>query len=127
MQMQLNHIHIRCRDMAQAEEFYANVLGGRVTQRVAVPGMPIVRVELGGQIIALSPPREGIEVEPLSGNNRWGAWQIAFQVDDIKAAYDELTARGAKFKGEPFEQIPGLKVAYVNAPDGVEIELLQLD
>lgn len=124
--MKLNHIHIRCQDMAEAEDFYVSVLGGRLTQRGAVPGMPIVRVELGGQTIALSPPREGIEVEPLSGNNRWGCWQIAFEVDDIESAFAEMSERGAHFKGKPFEQIPGVKVAYILAPDGVEIELLEL-
>lgn len=125
MRMKLNHVHVRSQNVARAEEYYVKVLGGRVVQRCSVPGMPIVRVELGGQVIALSPPREGIEVEALSGNHRWGAWQIAFQVDDIEAAYRELRQRGAEFRGEPFEQIPGLKVAYADAPDGIEIELME--
>ncbi len=123
--MKLNHIHIRCQDMQKAEDCYVKVLGGQVIKRDSVPGMPIVRIQLGGQIIALSPPREGIQVEPLSGNNRWGVWQIALEVDDVNAAYEELRSRGAIFKGEPVEQVPGVKIAFMEAPDGVEIELLE--
>jgi len=125
VELTLDHIHIRCHDLEAAVDYYVKVLGGEVEKRTSVPGMPIVRVRLGGQTIALSPKRQEMEVESLSGAPRWGVWQLAYRVDDIQAVYQELKARGAKFKGEPVEQVPGLTVAFVEAPDGVEIELLQ--
>ncbi|MEW6262268.1 MAG: VOC family protein [Thermodesulfobacteriota bacterium] len=127
MELKFNrdHIHIRCQDFDGAVAWYENVLCAKVVTRGEVPGMPIVRLDLGGEIIALSPKREGMEVEPLSGRPRWGCWQIAFNVTDLEQTYLELKARGAEFEIAPFQQTPQWKAAFLKAPDGVQVELIQ--
>lgn len=125
MQIKIEHTHIRCQDLEAAVSWYEKVLGCKVLRRGEVPGMPIVRMDFHGQVFALSPPREGMKPEPLSGNPRYGVWQIAFEVDDIAAAAAEFKARGAEFEVEPFQQTPAQKVAFIKAPDGVQIELLE--
>ena len=123
--MELDHIHIRCQDLEAAVKWYQEVMGAEIQRRGEVPGMPIVRMLLGGAVLALSPQRAEMQVEPLSGSPRWGVWQVSFKVADIQASYKELSARGAKFKGEPTAQTPTILAAFIDAPDGVEIELVQ--
>jgi lactoylglutathione lyase len=125
MNIKAEHTHIRCQDLEAAVDWYERVLKGKVLRRGEVPGMPIVRMDVGGQIISLSPKREEMTVEPCTGKPQWGIWQLAFEVDDIEQAFQEMKAQGATFKKEPFQQTSAAKVAFVEAPDGVEIELLQ--
>ena len=125
MQIKIEHTHIRCQDLEAAVSWYEKVLGCQVLRRGEVPGMAIVRMDFHGQVFALSPPRDGMTPEPLSGNPRYGVWQIAFEVDDMDAAAALFKARGAEFEVEPFQQTPTQKVGFIKAPDGVQIELLE--
>ena len=125
MQIKIEHTHIRCQDLEAAVSWYEKVLGCRVLRRGQVPGMAIVRMDFHGQVFALSPPRDGMTPEPLSGNPCYGVWQIAFEVDDMAAAAALFKARGAQFEVEPFQQTPTQKVGFIKGPDGVQIELLE--
>lgn len=126
MEISWDHIHIRCQDLEKAEKFYTEIMGGEVTERMMVRKMPIIRVAFGKTIISLSPKRaEMEEMEPLTGLPRWGAWQLGFEVDDIHKAYEHFKARGAEFRSEPALLEPNFWAAFVLAPDGVEIELMQ--
>jgi lactoylglutathione lyase len=124
MNFKHDHTHIRCADPEASEKWWTGVMGAELVSRGSVPGMPITRLDLGGIHISLSPQREEMQVEPLSGNPRWGVWQIGFQVDDINAAVDEIKSRGGEVIGGPTEQNPGMFTAFIKAPDGVEVELL---
>lgn len=62
-------------------------------------------------------------------NNDVGATHIAFQVDDIEAAYHSLLDQGVRFTAPP-TTIPagpmkGWKWTYFFDPDGVSLELIQ--
>ena len=124
LNLTMNHIHIRCSDLDNALKFYTETLGGEFDGRSEAGGMPILRVKLGGATLSLSPPKEGLEVEPNSGKPRYGLYQLGFAVENIDQAYQELKAKGVVFKGEP-KKGPELKVAFLAAPDGMEIELME--
>ncbi len=125
MALKFDHIHLRCQDLEAAVDYYVKVFGGRVVRRSEVRGMPVVRVEVAGQMLALSPRRAGDEVEPLSGRPRWGMYQLGFEVVDIEAAVEELKSKGAAFEAEPALLTPAVKAAFIEAPDGVQIEILE--
>ncbi len=120
-----DHIHVRCVDPEASEKWWTEVMGLEVVKRGGVPGMPITRLAFGDMTLSLSPPKEGIEVEPLSGNNRYGAYQLGVTVDDLLATVEELRGRGAKVTLEPVEMSPGMMVSFIQGPDGVELELMQ--
>ena len=120
-----DHIHVRCVDPEASEKWWTEVMGLEVLKRGGVPGMPITRLGFGDMIISLSPPREGVEVEEFSGKNLYGMYQLGVTVDDLEATVEELRGRGAKVTLEPTEMNPGMMVSFIQAPDGVEIELMQ--
>ncbi len=118
-----HHIHLRCEDLDGAIQFYEKMLDGKVTDTVEVRGLKIVRMEVGGERIFLSPKFGDMEVEPTSGNHRWGVYQLAFTVEDLDAAVAELQERGAELEDlKP----SGLMMAFFKGPDNVQIELIEV-
>ena len=125
MKLTYDHFHIRCQDMEAGEKFFTQVLNGEVEARKKVPGMSITKIRVGGVIISLSPAKEGQEIEALSGKPQWGAYQVAFTVDDIHETCKEIQARGGTVSSGPTQLRDDLWAAFVPGPDGVEIELMQ--
>ena len=68
------------------------------------------------------------EAVDMSTNNL-GNSHISFIVDDLQAAYEELSACGVKFKSPPVlidaGASPGAWGVYLVDPDGITMELLQ--
>jgi lactoylglutathione lyase len=50
---------------------------------------------------------------------------LGLRVDNLEAAAAELKQRGATFIMEPRTIRPGVKIAFVQGPDDVRIELLE--
>jgi catechol 2,3-dioxygenase-like lactoylglutathione lyase family enzyme len=121
MEYNFHHIHLRCQDLEAAVAYYEKVFNGTVTERVEVRGMPIVRMKIGGENIFLSPKFGDAEVEPTTGNPRWGVYQLAFTVADLDAAVEDLQTKGAELEDlKP----NGLPLAFFKGPDNVQIELV---
>ncbi len=58
-------------------------------------------------------------------NFEWGADHFGFNVQgDFDAFCAGLRAKGVKFSMEPTDINPVTRIAFVDAPDGVSIELL---
>ena len=122
----LDHIHLRCQDVEKSVEYYVNLFAGEVVARFEARGMPIVRLKVGETFLALSPRRED-EAEVQGGGLRWGAYELGFLVEDLDQACEELRAKGAEFVAGPLEARPGVRVAFLKAPDGMQIEILHRD
>jgi lactoylglutathione lyase len=122
MSLTFHHVHLRCEDLEGAVAYYEKMFDGKVTERVEVRGLPIVRLEIGGERIFLSPRFGDLDVEPTSGRPRWGVYQLAFTVDDIDASVEALLAKGAELEDlKP----NGLPMAFFKGPDNVQIELIE--
>lgn len=63
---------------------------------------------------------------PFVSHNEWGTDHFSFRVhEDLDAFCDKIRARGASFSVEPYPFMPGSRIAYLQAPDNVSIELVQ--
>ena len=67
MAFTFHHIHLRCEDLDGAVAYYEKMFDGVVTDTVEVRGLKIVRMEIGGERIFLSPKFGDMEVEV----NQW--------------------------------------------------------
>lgn len=126
MTITFHHVHLRCEDLDSAVSYYENIFDGTVLETVDVGGLKVVRMEIGGERIFLSPhlsPQLGdMEVEDTSGNPRWGLYQLAFTVEDLDATVAELQAKGAELD----YLRPEIRRAYFKGPDNVQIELIEM-
>jgi methylmalonyl-CoA/ethylmalonyl-CoA epimerase len=129
----LNHVAIAVPDLAAASAVYRDILGARVSEPVEVPahGVTTVFVELDNtKIELLHPLGDGSPIAPfLERNPSGGVHHICYEVDDILAARDRLTAAGARVlgDGEPAIGAHGKPVLFLHPKDfcGTLVELEQ--
>ena len=126
MATKLLHTRIRVSDLDRSVEFYTDHLGFRVLSRSD-------RSPQGNQIVHLELPGNAHTIELT-----WSAdYQVnvpedlllfAIGVPDLIAVCDELEIRGIEIWPDEWREKfqTGRKMAFVDDPDGYEIELLEL-
>ena len=100
-------------DLDRARAFYRDVLG----LPLLLDEGHVIHFDAGTVRLAIHrcPPRESREAPEGF---------LVFGVDDLAAAYEELSKRGAVFLGAPAQRPYG-RVAYLHDPAGHEIGLLE--
>ena len=127
----LDHIHIYSGDPASSVQFYKTCFGAEATGETRTSsGGTMYFLRLGGLALVLAPYPPGAEPGVPSAYED-GAYQHAFgvahfglHVENLTDAVETVRRLGATILSEP-RQHAGLRFAYVGAPDGVVIELLQ--
>ena len=130
----VNHIAIAVPDLAAATASYRDTLGAKVSQAQALPehGVTVVFVELENTKVELLEPLG--EASPISAflekNPSGGMHHICYEVADIMAARDQLSASGARVlgTGEPKIGAHGKPVLFLHPKDffGTLIEIEQV-
>ena len=125
MHYSLDHIHFRCSDLEASIAYYEKMFDAREVARGDAKGMPIVALEMGEHRFCFSPRREGVDIDVRPGEPGWGLYQIGLKVDNLETAMAELKDRGAEISRGPVTVRDGLRVFFVEGPDGVEIEVME--
>jgi lactoylglutathione lyase len=121
----INHAHFRCADLEAALEFYQRVLGAEFVKRTEFGGRIIATLSVGGTLFCLSPAPAEAKLQAEENPRRLGVYHLAFNVPNLEAAVAECKQRGAKFVIEHLQASPTRKVAFMEAPDGMQIELME--
>src|SRR5205823_404918 len=105
--------------------FYVEMLGLPVVGAFAEHD--IVFVQAGDTVVELIGEADQPEAAPgqARGFGRRGWQHLAWEVDDVDAAYAELSAHGIPFELRPEDfppEAPVLRIAFVADPDGNLIE-----
>ena len=119
----LLHTRYRVNDLERAVKFYCDVLGLTEIKRHKSPrGSELVFLKTAGseELIELCryPAAGPVAVQP-------DLTHLAFEVDDLAAFEKHLAAHGLKFSDGPITSSTGTTFAFVDAPEGYEIELIQ--
>ena len=118
-----DHIHLRSRDPMATAQYFATMFGATVLESVQTDGQARVDLDLNGLTIFLAKANESTPDGPLTPYV--GLDHFGLQVDDIDQAASELKAKGAEFVAEPYQLRPGLKIAFVQVPGNIRVELLE--
>ena len=129
----LNHVAVAVPDLAAASAVYRDTLGARVSAPLDLPthGVTTVFVELANTKIELLHPlgKDSPISAFLERNPAGGVHHLCYEVEDIRAARDRLTAAGARVLGgrEPRVGAHGKPVLFLHPKDfcGTLIELEQ--
>ncbi len=127
----LNHVAIAVADLEAAAAQYRDVLGAKVSGPTDLPehGVTTVFVELENtKIELLEPLGENSPIKAfLERNPAGGMHHVCYEVADIRAARDRLTAAGARVigDGEPRPGAHGKPVLFLHPKDfcGTLVEL----
>jgi len=135
VRIDFDHIHIISEDPRGSASWYAEMLGGEITGESEVRGGIQISVAFDGATILVRGRRPGEEpgrknslrsFEDFVSHDQWGTDHFGFRVHgDLDAFCDELREKGATFSVEPYFFVPGVRLAYLAAPDNVSIELVQ--
>ena len=119
-----HHVALFTRNFAGLRQFYADTLGLPVVG--GFPGGKIIFFDAGSTTIELID--RGDRPEEHAPANALGWAHFAFEVADVDAAYQELSAKGVPFtvlpKNAP-DTSPSVRLAFFTDPDGNELELFQ--
>jgi catechol 2,3-dioxygenase-like lactoylglutathione lyase family enzyme len=122
--LSFDHVHVISKNPDAAAGWYADKLGGEIVKSTAAKGAPQIYVSFGGAMIIVRGQRPG-ELAQDKANLEWGADHFGFQVNgDFDGFCAGLRAKGVTFSLEPTDINPTTRIAFVDAPDGVSVELL---
>jgi lactoylglutathione lyase len=121
----MDHIHLICPNIESTKQWYIDVLGGKQTFESEFKGAKLYYIDLNGFNIFLIEKLPEGEPLPATIETRVGMDHFGLTVDDMDAAEAELKAKGVNFVVEPMQVRPGVRIAYIEAPDKVRIELCE--
>jgi lactoylglutathione lyase len=121
---QFDHIHVFTSDPEGTAAYYERMFGAEVI-RSTQQGRPRIDLRLGGANIFILDVSQDPKVAAAPAHRHRGLDHFGLQVENIDAVCAELKAKGAKFTLEPTDIRPGVRIAFIAAPDDVSIELLE--
>lgn len=122
--MKWDHVGIKSRDVAKSLRFYCDLLGLERKEVIEILGKTLVFVGNDATLIEIEPgdPSDR-QADPRS---QTGLYHLGFQVPDLDAVLAKLTAHGVHVVLPPFRTRPDRRVAFVEDPDGVFVQLIEI-
>ena len=120
-----DHMHVRSRDVKKTAEYYRDMFDAEIVESIQSDGKPRTDLDLNGLTIFIAYVAPEAEVPPAPAQPYVGLDHFGLRVEDMDEAVAELKRRGATFTLEPRTIRPGVRIAFVQAPDNVRIELLE--
>jgi lactoylglutathione lyase len=120
----LLHTRYRVNDLERTVQFYKDVLGLEELRRHKSPrGSELAFLKAPGseELIELCyfPASGPVQVQP-------DLTHLAFQVDSLESFGKHLEKLGIKYSDGPHMKPDGGGIAFIDAPEGYEIELIQM-
>jgi catechol 2,3-dioxygenase-like lactoylglutathione lyase family enzyme len=120
-----DHIHLRTRDPMATAQYYQRMFDAKIIESIQSDGKPRLDLDINGLTVFLAHVPAEADIPSAPVDPHLGLDHFGLRVDNIDAAYTELTRRGAVFTIPPRTIRPGVRIAFVQAPDNVRIELLE--
>ena len=121
----IDHVEIIPQDFARSLQFYTEILGFKIKNRLEVAVPPLEEVaylELGDTVVELMRVRGAAVVTAAPWQT--GYRMMALEVADMDRALEYLAGRGVAVTWGPVT-LGALKRAEIQDPDGLSIELRQ--
>ncbi len=118
----IHHLGVAVDDLDEALATYERLFGARLEHRETVPDQGVEAASLrigGGRVELLASLGEETPVGKFLADRGPGMHHVAYEVDDVGTALNELAAEGAELIDErPRRGLFGLEVAFIH-PDAV--------
>ena len=128
MKYAINHVHIRSSDPRASASWYEKYFNAKIiSERQVMPGTITLSLEVGGPVrLNISSQPEGSSTErAVAVLNRLGLEHFGFNVLDLESELHRLEDDGIRIV-LPLTEVPtGARLAYIEGPDDVLIELVQ--
>ena len=127
MAYEFDHVHIKAQDPAATANWYVRAFDFTIVSDAVRPwGDRFVRCQTtDGAIVNISGSRTNEKMGDSDASAHWGIEHIGIKVDDMEAEIERLTRMGAHLLEGPIALAGGMRIAFIEAPGGVRVELLQ--
>jgi len=129
MPFRINHIHIKAADPRKAAEWWVKAFAFKiVSDETRVFGDRFIRclTEDGGMTVSISNARTGEALGPADPAAHLVLEHFAIESDNIEADIARLEQLGARRQEGPILAPNGVRFGFLEVPDGVRLELVQL-
>ncbi len=119
----LLHTRYRVDDLERTVKFYTEILGLTETRRHKSPR--------GSELVFLATPNSDEEIEICAYSSSGGVQvqedltHLAFEVESLEAFEKHIQSRGIEYSDGPHLKENGGGFAFIDAPEGYEIELIE--
>ena len=119
----LLHTRYRVNDLERTVKFYRDVLGLQEMKRHKSPRgseLAFLKAPESEELIEICyfPGSDSVQVQP-------DLTHLAFEVDSLEEFGQHLAKHGLKYSDGPTTSSSGTTFAFIDAPEGYEIELIQ--
>jgi len=124
MVKKLLHTRMRVNDLARTVKFYQDALGLKLSRQHTSPrGAQLAFLQTPNsdeeiEICQMPPGAPPVQVQP-------DLMHLAFEVDNLDAFAAELKKKGYALSDGPTKTGSGSVIAFIDAPEGYEVELIQ--
>ena len=125
MKFGMNHIHIKAEDPKQTAQWYVENLGAVVAGEADINGSLTVRTDLGGVRVNITQASPDI-LPAGTSDPHMGLEHFGIETDDLDGAISTFASKGVKVLEEIRSLPNGMRIAFIEAPDNVRLELMQL-
>ena len=129
MSYSFNHVHLKSSDPGKTADWYVEAFGFEIVndENPRPQGDRFIRCRTkDGVAINISGARTGELMGEGDATAHWGLEHFGIEVDDIEAELKRLEGLGAEVLEGPTKTATGLSIAFIQAPDDVRIEVMQL-
>ncbi len=119
------HIHLKAENVDVTSAWYQQVLDAELVATRRFRGSVEHELDLQGTTLVIHGQLERELPLPKSVQPRFGLDHFGFEVQELDALAAMLDARGVIFVERPNLAAPGVRLAVIEAPDGVRIEFIE--
>ena len=127
MTYEFDHVHLKAPDPKAIADWYVRAFGFKIISDAVRPyGDRFLRCETSdGAVVNISGPRTDEKMGDSDASAHFGLEHMGIKVEDMSAEIPRLTSMGAQLMEGPVDVSGGPIIAFIKAPGGVRVELLQ--
>lgn len=126
MPIKFHHIHLKARDPEKTVAWYQRAFGFTIVDNPKRPTGDVFFIckTVDGTTVMISGEKTGETLPVGSAAARLGLEHFAVTTDDFDRDLASLTSQGAAVLEGPVKTAAGIRIAFLQGPDDVRIELM---
>jgi lactoylglutathione lyase len=118
-----HHSGIKSADINKSLDFYTRIMGLEILEKIDLVGRSFYFVGNDKTRIEIEEANPGDEM--MLVDKGFGLYHLAFAVEDLDGLAARLKSESVKFILEPIQLRADRKIAFIEDPDGVRIQLIE--
>jgi len=118
-----DHTHLTSQNTEKTVEFYTQVMNAKTIKIQGSGSRQMVDIDLGGVPVRIS-SRTG--ADDVWQGPQYGLHHLALNVSNMEEFVSNAKSKGVEFVVEPIQPRPGVKIAFIKAPDNVLFEIMEV-